>query len=354
MQGRLDHVEASIFRRETPSRGLNIDPAAGVRGNGQTPELVSRRRVAGSAGQETREREHELKGNEMNILVIGATGLFGSRLCTLLAENEHHVLAMTRDPQTAFELTTLGITGVVGDLDDPESLREPMEVADRVFISSPMHPDLGRRESNAIRIEQVVKIHGAVRHEGDQLDRQHQIAIRALERSGLHWTLISPQTVIETNLLAQLEPIQHLGQMIGSAGDGRVGMVAADDCAEAAAVALTSDPELLDGRNLEITGPEALTYDQVAKELSTALGRSIHYTDFTEDEFKQLLIDFGMPEEDLELQVLCHFRQMRTGHADLVTDTFEWLTGRKPTSVAEWIRENRSAFGTATTQRIIR
>ena len=49
----------------------------------------------------------------MNILVIGATGLFGSRLCTLLSENEHHVLAMTRDPQTAFELTTLGITGVI-------------------------------------------------------------------------------------------------------------------------------------------------------------------------------------------------------------------------------------------------
>jgi uncharacterized protein YbjT (DUF2867 family) len=166
--------------------------------------------------------------------------------------------------------------------------------------------------------------------------------------------LISPQTVIETNLLAQLEPIQHLGQMIGSAGEGRVGMVAADDCAKAAAVALTSDPELLDGRNLEITGPEALTYEQVAAELSTALGRRIHYTDFTEDEFKQLLIDFGMPEEDLDLQVLCHFRQMRTGHAELVNDTFEWLTGCKPTSVGEWIRENRRAFGPASTQRIIR
>ncbi|MCH2144087.1 MAG: NAD(P)H-binding protein [Phycisphaerales bacterium] len=286
----------------------------------------------------------------MNILVIGATGLFGSRLCPILAGSGHHVLAMTRSPETAKDLTAFDITGVVGDLDDPETLREHMMLSDRVFIASPIHPELGRREADAIRmaeacgVEQVVKIHGAVRHDDDLLERQHEIAINALRESNLHWTLISPQTVMETNLLAQMESIQYLGQMIGAAGDGRVGMVAAEDCAEAAAVALTCDPPLLDERDLVITGPESLTYEEIAGLLSEVIGRRIQYTDFEEQEFRQLLVDFGMPEEDIELQVLCHFREMRRGHAGLVTDTFEWLTGSRPLSVREWAHEHRRAF----------
>jgi uncharacterized protein YbjT (DUF2867 family) len=260
---------------------------------------------------------------------------------------------MTRSSDRASELTTTGITGVVGDFDHPETLRPHMKKADRVLLCSPMDPRLGRREADAIRmagecdVEQVVKIFGAVRHEDDQLDAQHRIALEALTESDLYWTLISPQTVMESNLLSQVEPIEYLGQLLGSAGDGRVCMVAADDCAEAAAVVLDSDRELFDERDLEITGPEALTYAETARELGRGLGRSIQYTDFAEDDFKALLVEFGMPEESLELEVLSHFRQMRRGNAGVVTDTFEWLTGRPPLSVAAWGRANRRTFADA-------
>lgn len=283
-------------------------------------------------------------------LIIGATGLFGSRVCNLLAQRGTHVLAMTRDPKTAKALTNGNITGVVGDLDDPETLRGPMQQADRVFLVSPMHPDLGRRECDAIKmasecnVDQIVKIMGAVRHEDDQLDLEHKKAVTALENSDLHWTIISPQTVMETNFYSQLEAIRFMGQMFGAAGDGRIGMVSAEDCAEAASIVLSSDPELLDERNLEITGPEALTYTEFATELSMALGIHIAYVDMSEDEFRNLLISFGMPEADLELQALCHFRQMRRGKADLVTNTFEWLTGRRAMTVMEWARKNKNVF----------
>jgi len=286
----------------------------------------------------------------MNILIIGATGLFGSRLCELLAHEGNSIFAMTRDPQVAKQLTSYDITGVVGDLDDPESLRASMEVADRVFLASPMHANLGEREANAIRmaeecgVEHIVKVYGSVRHDGDELDEQHQIAIKALHESDLYWTLISPQSVMETALLPQADSIRHLGQMFGSAGNGKVGFVSADDCALAASILLNSDPELMDGRNIVITGPEALTHTDVADRISTEIGRDIHYTDLSDGEFRDLLVDFGLPAEDLEIQVLCHFRSMREGGADLVTNTFEWLTGRPPMTVSEWIHGHRRAF----------
>jgi len=286
----------------------------------------------------------------MTTLIIGATGLFGSRLCTLLSRRGVHVLAMTRDPECAARLTTGNITGVVADLDDPESLREPMQQADRVFLTSPMHPDLGRRECAAIEmaqecgVEQVVKIMGAVRHENDLIHSEHLKALAALESSDLMWTIVSPQTVMETNLIGQVDGIVFTDTMYGSAGNGRIGMVAADDCAEAAAAVLASAPEVLHQRNLEITGPEALTYGEIATELSIALQRNINYVDMPEDEFREFLLTFGMPEEDIDLQVLCHFRAMRAGNAGIVTNTFEWLTGQKPKTIAQWARAHKNIF----------
>ena len=286
----------------------------------------------------------------MSVLVTGATGMFGARVTELLANSGVDVLAMTRSRERAEAMTSGRVTGVVADLDDPSSLDAVLEMADRMFLVSPMHADLGRREVAAIEsaathgLSQVVKLYGAVRHEGDQLDVQHQMAIEALRASQLTWTLVSPQTVMETNLFGQLEGIRHESCMFGAAGDGRIGMVALDYCIDVAVHVLQSDPQAWTGRNLEITGPAALTYTEVAAELSKAFGRPISYIDMEEDAFSEMLIEFGLPAEDLELQVLCHFRQMRAGKADLVTDTFESVIGRPATSVFEWATAHRDEF----------
>ncbi|MDG2200949.1 MAG: NmrA family NAD(P)-binding protein [Phycisphaerales bacterium] len=286
----------------------------------------------------------------MTVLVTGATGMFGSGVVESLDRAGADVLAMTRSESSAEKMTRGHVTGVVGDLDDPESLPALMERADRMFLVSPMHPELGRREIAAVEaaaaagIDQVVKLYGAVRHEGDQLDIQHQASIEALASSGVPWALVSPQTVMETNLLSQVEGIREEQSMYGSAGEGHIGMVALGDCVDAAAIVLQDDPAKWMGANLEITGPEALTYAQVAAEMGRALEQTITYVDMPEKEFAAMLIEYGFPAEDLELQVLCHFRQMRNGKADLVTDTFQRLAGRPATSVYEWTLAHRDAF----------
>ena len=289
----------------------------------------------------------------MKILVTGATGMFGSRIAAQLAEQGAEVLALTRSPEKAQGITSKRITGIVGDLDDPSTLKDPLESADRLFLVSPMHLDLGRRESAAIqmaaqyRMDQIVKLYGSVRHEGDALDRAHQIAIDCLKEVDVPWTLVSPQTVMETNLLSQVEGIRQERSMFGAAGDGKIGMVALDDCVEVATRVLLSDPARFKGRNLEITGPEALSYAEIAEEMSTALGCRIRYVDMPEAEFREMLIGYGVNPDDLELQILCHFRQMRQGKASLVTGTFEELTGKKATSVREWTTRHRTELGLA-------
>jgi hypothetical protein len=52
----------------------------------------------------------------------------------------------------------------------------------------------------------------------------------------------------------------------------------------------------------------------------------------------------GYPADQLEIGVLSHYRAFRKGGADLVTDTCERLTGRRPTSVEEFIRAHKDRF----------
>jgi uncharacterized protein YbjT (DUF2867 family) len=77
--------------------------------------------------------------------------------------------------------------------------------------------------------------------------------------------------------------------MFACAGGGRVGLVAADDMARAAAVVLTERDE--DGANYELTGPEALSMTDMAAVLTRVLGRTITYNNMPEDDFRRLLVD---------------------------------------------------------------
>ena len=286
----------------------------------------------------------------MTVLVTGATGMFGSAVVSTLAQDGVEVLAMTRSESSAEKLTHGNVTGVVGNLDDPESLPALMQRADRMFLVSPMHPSLGQREVTAINaatsagIKQIVKLYGAVRHEGDQLDTQHQMSIERLKTCEIPWTLVSPQTVMETNLLGQIDGIKNERSMCGAAGNGRIGMVALDDCIEVASTVLQSDPKQWNSANLEITGPSALTYNEIAAEMSRACNETITYVDMSEQEFSSMLLEYGFPEENLEIQVLCHFRQMRNGKASLVTDTFEKVTGKPATTIYDWMLKNIDLF----------
>lgn len=283
------------------------------------------------------------------ILVTGATGMFGSGVVRELTTRGAHVRALTHSPEKLASLGAIGVEPAVGDMDDPTSLERAVQGVDAIFLVSPMDAHIARRETNVVAaarqagVRKIVKLHGAVKHGGDALSQLHEASIEALKASGLSWTLVSPNTVMETNLLSFAPWIQAESEFWLPVGDARIGMVAADDCTRSAAVVLTTDGH--DGQNYELTGPEAVTFPGIAASMTRIFGRPITFRDVTEDEFKKVMIEqAGYTEDRLEIEVLCHYRAFRKGGADLVTDTVERLTGRKPTSVDEFLEQHKARF----------
>lgn len=109
----------------------------------------------------------------------------------------------------------------------------------------------------------------------------------------------------------------------------------------AAAAVLTSDGHA--GHSCRLTGPEAITYGDVADVLSALTGSPVEYVDVPEKRARKGLIASGMPEW-LVRHLVGAFRMIRADDFADVTGTVEELTGRPPRRFAEFARDHRAVF----------
>ena len=75
-----------------------------------------------------------IEKNNNRILVAGASGAIGRRLCRLLVEEGWHVTGVTRSVEKAATLHTIGVTPVVVDVFDEEKLRRAVAEAGPAIV----------------------------------------------------------------------------------------------------------------------------------------------------------------------------------------------------------------------------
>jgi uncharacterized protein YbjT (DUF2867 family) len=122
--------------------------------------------------------------------------------------------------------------------------------------------------------------------------------------------------------------IREQGTITTAAGEGRVAFVDADDIAAVAVHALTADR--LPGADLVVTGPQALTHDDVAAVLTEVTGRSVTHRRLTYEQMRERLA-LDMPAEFAAVLAGLD-RAIAEGAEDRVTDTVQRLVGRPPRS----------------------
>jgi len=131
------------------------------------------------------------------------------------------------------------------------------------------------------------------------------------------------------------------GVIRGPAGDGRVGAVARDDIADVAVAVLLGDGH--DGRTYDVTGPEAITLQEVAEELSQVTGRSITYHAETLEEAYESRAIYGAPHFEVEGWVTS-YAAIAAGEMDVVSDTVSKLTGQPPMTLADFLRRHPESY----------
>jgi uncharacterized protein YbjT (DUF2867 family) len=280
------------------------------------------------------------------ILVIGGRSKIGSALIELLSARGERVRMLVRDrePDAAAD----GVDPVAGDLGSPESLRAAMAGAEKVFLLSSPHRDAVSWHRNAIDAARASDVSLLVRSSIIGSDPEspaefvaaHGRCDRYLEQSGLPYSILRPNLFLQNVPESTIPSIDGNGSFYVDAGEARISMVDTRDVAAAAGVVLTEPGH--EGAHYDLTGPEALTYHDVAARLSAAFGREIHYVDVPDEAVSAALRDMGLNGWLVEALIGLYQDYRRSGsdgYASRVTDTIAQLTGRAPHTLDELLAE---------------
>ncbi len=291
------------------------------------------------------------------IVVSGASGQLGRRTVQMLLElvDAAEVIAVSRTPDKAADL---GVATRHADFDDPDGLVAAFDGAQRLLLISTdavrTHGYRARQHTNAIRaasragVEYVVytSLTGADRpgHPIGAPMADHAVTERALAESGLAYTVLRNNMYTELLLYAAPAAVAS-GVLASNQGAGATGYVTREDCAATAATLLVHGGH--SERLLDVTGPAAVTDDQVAAMLSEVTGRRVRHQSLTDEQVVAGAIGHGTPP--LIAQMTAGFgRAAREGLFDVVTDVVERVSGRQPITVADFLAAHRPLLVAAT------
>jgi uncharacterized protein YbjT (DUF2867 family) len=285
------------------------------------------------------------------ILVIGGRSKIGSALIERLLERGEEVRALSRAGEGSAPWPD-GVEVVTGDLADPGSLRTAMAGAARVFLLCGPTPDevafnLGAIDAaRAAGVALIVRssIMGADSASAATFVRDHGLCDEYLRAAGIPFAIVRPNLFTQNIPESTIPSIDPSGTFYANAGAARISMVDTRDVAEVAAALLTS-PEPA-GEELDVTGPEALSYHDVAVRLSAALGRPVTYVEADDDAVAGALAGYGIGDWMVGGLVELyqeHRRSGTDGYASALTDTVERLTGHPARSLDALLAESQPA-----------
>jgi uncharacterized protein YbjT (DUF2867 family) len=286
------------------------------------------------------------------ITLAGGTGLVGKTLTQALVRDGKQVRVLTRDPNAAaaaFGDAKLEIVGV--DFDDTATLRSGFAGSEKAYLS---YSTTDRQVRDEIALIDAaidvgvpylvnLSVGGAGGSHPANVVQWHTEIDAYLASAGVASTVVRPTSFTDTMLKIAANFVR-LGAWGGLGGAGRVALIDSRDVAEVFAVILTDDPQRHAGKTYDISGPAALTMDEVAGYISAALGTHVEYHARTEAQQRTVLESTGLPA--LLVDVLVGVDDITRDNVYAVPfPTVYDLTGHAPRSVKDWVNEHVSLFG---------
>ncbi|MEM8673007.1 MAG: SDR family oxidoreductase [Cyanobacteria bacterium P01_G01_bin.67] len=236
-----------------------------------------------------------------------------------------------------------GIDAVTIDYNRPETLRTVFKGCDKLFLLGPNALNQTQLELNAVEAAKAVGVQYIVKQsvmgaEGEDFSLAliHRPVEKAIESSGMAWTFLRPNSFMQNVVTFMSETIKAESAFYSASGEARIAHVDVRDIAAVAVKALTESTHV--GQAYTLTGTDALTYDELANELSKVLGRSISHISLSPSDLKHGMLAEGMPEVIAD-RMLDLERYYREDQASRITKDIKQVTGHEPSRFAQYTRD---------------
>ncbi|MBT2489375.1 NAD(P)H-binding protein [Streptomyces sp. ISL-96] len=284
------------------------------------------------------------------IAVTGASGRIGGRVARRLAGAGVSQLLLGRDPARLPDLPG-AVKAPPAPYGDAQAMRAAVDGAGTLFlVSAHENPDRVRRHKTAVDaadaagVERIVYVSllGAAADATFTFARDHWHTEQYIRSTGVRHTFLR-----DSFYQAALPAMTGKDGVIrGPGGEGRVSAVAHEDIADAAAAVLLAELEGLDshdGATYDLTGPQALSFAEIAEELSRATGREITYVRETPEEAYASRERYNAEPWEVQGWVTS-YEAIAKGEMETVSDAVPRLTGRPATAFADFLRENPDSY----------
>jgi len=282
------------------------------------------------------------------ILLVGATGRTGSLAAIALAKTGVQLRALVRNETKAASLRDLGVEVVIGDLSDQNDVQMALEGVTKTLLITPNNEhQLGLERSFLDNAQEAGVNHIAYLSSTESVP-ENQRAIpqihveveKQLRDSNMRWTMIRPNFFMQ-NLFMFAPSIKKEGSFLFPAEDGKTAMADLRDVAAIIAQVLTTEGH--ENQSYDITGPELLTFHDVANQLTEVLGEKIQYRSQTLEKYRAYLS--GFLRSEWHLNAVCELmEEVGQGGLDYTTDTIRKILGRDPISLGQFLRDHIAVF----------
>ena len=283
------------------------------------------------------------------ILVTGATGHFGNATINFLLEKgvkASQISALVRNEQSADEFKKLGLSTLIGDYDNYNSLVTAFTGLEKLlFVSSSDIINRTAQHQNVINaakeagVKHIIYTSFQRRNESEAsplwiVAQSHIQTEKWLKESGIDYTILKNNLYMDFLPGFIGEKVAESGVIFIPAENGKVSAVLRSEMAEAAASILATDGHI--GKEYNFTNAEAVTYQEIAKTVSEVIGKPINYISPSVEEYGKTLSSYGVTAEVVGIFSSFAVAQAQ-GELDIESTDLEKLLGRRPTSVKDFL-----------------
>jgi uncharacterized protein YbjT (DUF2867 family) len=271
-------------------------------------------------------------------LILGGSGRTGSLVASHFAG--HGIPARTASRQGS---------DIFFDWDDPATYPDALARTDRVYLVTPVlrvryaaqvAEFLDQAEAAGVRHVTLLSTYN-----GDRAPREIDIAAVEADlaaREPFTHSILRPAWVMQ-NFTDDHLPVVN-GTLCVPSGGGSEAFVDAADIAAVAAKTLLN-PGAHAGARYGLTGPQAITFDDVAATIAAVTGQPVVYKDIDQETWISRAIAAGLPA-DYAVMLRWLTGAVIGGGGSQPTGDIETVTGRPPASFEAFARRNAAAWTT--------
>lgn len=272
--------------------------------------------------------------------ITGVTGTIGGHVARLLSNDGFPLVLLPRNPAKAPTLPRAVVRPA--DYGDRNLCERSLEGIETLFMVSGResetrmdehHSFVDAAQAAGVRHVVYTSFMGAAPDATFTLARDHYATEEYIRDAGLAYTFL--RDCLYSDFLEGM--VGDDGVIRGPAGNGAAAVVAQADVASCAAAVLRN-PATHAGITYTLTGPEALTMVQIAHIISAVRGRTVTFHDETVSEAYESRKKWPAPDWQYDAWVST-YTAIAAGEMEHVSDDVETITGRRPLSLKEVLRE---------------